>query len=141
MNVAISINKIAVSKTVDWIKGVIQDYATRMNSTNLFDATLETVFIVLILMVGFFIIFQCLAALLQSTIDVFKIVGDFLIVALKWGAIFFGIILFLWFFLNPNRQCLFKIEDSITRCIYVEKSKPKPPANPSKKGNAGKTQK
>jgi len=141
ITIVVAEEKKGIAKILDLMSQAIQNYATRMNSTNIFDAILETVFLVLIFMVILFIIFQCFAALLQSAINVFKIIGNFLIVALKWGAAFFGILLFLWFFVNPNRQCLFKIEDSITHCVYVEKSKPKSPANTPKKAGKSKTQK
>jgi len=121
---------IAVSKIADWFRKIIENYMARMSAANTFDAILETVFLILMGFVILFIIFQSLAALLESTIEVFKIVADFLIKMLKWGSILFGFILFLWFLLNADRKCLFKFEDKITKCHYIEKAKP---ANTSKK--------
>lgn len=128
-------------KIIEWIKEIITNKIAQLNAMNAFDAVLEIIFLILICMVAFFVIFQCFEFLLQSTIDIFKIVADFLIVALKWGGLFFGIVLFLWFFLNPDRQCLFKFENAITRCVYIEKSKQKTPAPSPKKESKNKTQK
>jgi len=126
---------IAVLKIVDWFKKAFENYIARMNAANFFDATLETVFLILMGFVLLFVIFQTFAALLQSTIEVFKIVADFFIKLLKWGSILFGVILLLWFLLNADRKCLFKFEDKITRCHYIEKTKP---ASTSKKEDKSK---
>jgi len=117
---------ILVSKIIDWlnkIKEKLGAQITRLSEANFFDAALELIFLILIAIVIFYIIFQCLAALLQSTIEIFKVIGDFFIVVLKFGSVLFILVLILWFFCNSDRKCLFKIEDKITRCIYVEKTK------------------